>query len=231
MPSWIMHLQTANNVAKKLKIEAKDFIFSNILPDVNSGWVISSNYHIKYEVSHFGYNQIVNNENIMLPGIDRFISKYKNNINDNVFLGYYTHLLTDYFWNKTVYTKYNIYNSEHILEAVRSNGKIIKCNYEDARIMKQSDFRKFETYLLNHNEEFSYIPSPNVIESAKNIEEIEFYEKEQNNALDFLKKAIEKEKNIKCVKYQLFTEEELIYYFNESIKFIIDCYKDINIIE
>lgn len=88
MASSMIHIAVANEINKVLKKDKKSILIGSIAPDIAK--------HIgKTKVeSHF---LEVNDD---IPNLDRFLLKYKNNLNDDFVLGYYIHLYTDYLWFK-----------------------------------------------------------------------------------------------------------------------------------
>ena len=94
MPSWSIHLAIAKEANKKLKLNKDLFYYGNLIPDVDKGTSIS-----RYD-AHF-YDDIpfpkCPKENMI--NIDKFLSTYKDNLDNPLILGYYSHILTDNFFN------------------------------------------------------------------------------------------------------------------------------------
>ena len=55
MPSWGIHLEIANRVYKKLEnIDKNLFMFGNVMPDINNGYVIKDvNKIISHKKTHY----------------------------------------------------------------------------------------------------------------------------------------------------------------------------------
>ena len=100
MPSWPVHLVIAKKVNAKLKLNEDLFLYGNLIPDVDKGTKIT-----RYEAHYY-------NENLPFPtvpqekmiDINKFINVYKDALNNPLILGYYSHLLTDQFYNEKIYT-------------------------------------------------------------------------------------------------------------------------------
>ena len=88
MASAIIHLCIAKEVNKYLKMNEKELLLGAIAPD------ISKEIGQTKEISHFLDH--TNEDDI--PNIDRFLLKYKNNLNEPFTVGYLIHLLTDKYW-------------------------------------------------------------------------------------------------------------------------------------
>ena len=57
MPSHIIHLAIASDILKKIKVNKKDFIFGNILPDTLNGYMISNVRKADHSLSHYTGNE------------------------------------------------------------------------------------------------------------------------------------------------------------------------------
>lgn len=89
MASSMIHIAVASEVNKKLKRDPAKLLIGTIAPDISK---LVGEPKTK---SHFS-----NDENDNIPIIDRFLNKYKNNLDDDFVMGYYIHLYTDYLWFK-----------------------------------------------------------------------------------------------------------------------------------
>ena len=107
MATWIAHLRIADYFLDKIPAEyVRDFIVGNIGPDSgvpNIDWTV---FTPSTNISHW--------RKISLPGRDEkeidfegFYSSYLlDNRTDNTkwfYVGYYTHLLSDYYWGQFIY--------------------------------------------------------------------------------------------------------------------------------
>lgn len=88
MASAVIHLCVAREINKYLKMDEKELLLGSIAPD------ISKQIGQTKEISHFlDYS---NEDDI--PNVDRFLAKYRSELNKPFELGYFIHLLTDKYW-------------------------------------------------------------------------------------------------------------------------------------
>ena len=90
MASAIIHLAVANEINKLLNKDYKEFMIGAIAPDIWKQVGEESKCP-----SHF-----LNSEDESVPNLDKFLYKYKDMLKDDFVLGYYIHLVTDYYWFK-----------------------------------------------------------------------------------------------------------------------------------
>lgn len=95
MADWNTHLYCAHRVNQELQFAGKDmdeFLFGNLLPDVNMGWIITPEVRLEQADTHF---DAIGQEYFWAPL--RFYEKYKNEIDekDPLCLGYLFHLWID----------------------------------------------------------------------------------------------------------------------------------------
>ena len=60
MPSWNIHLEAGERVAKKLKftkLAKKEFLLGCILPDINNGYINKVKRRKHHEETHYAYDQ------------------------------------------------------------------------------------------------------------------------------------------------------------------------------
>ena len=102
MPNWKTHLEISKRLNEKYKFNEKDFelfMFGSILPDINNSYVVTGiSKKISHDTTHFRSKEV--------PSYILFAEKYKKQIDDKnpIFVGYVTHLFTDYMWNNNFYT-------------------------------------------------------------------------------------------------------------------------------
>lgn len=121
MASSVIHMAVANEVNKVLKRDNSKLLIGSIAPD------ISKQIRQDRTISHFIFKD-------GLIDLDKFLDKYKNNLDDDFVLGYYIHLLTDYFWFKYFMpeiTNYSIIKTLDGKELSLSKEEICKYIYND----------------------------------------------------------------------------------------------------
>ena len=89
MASSMIHIAVANEINKVLNKDRTKLLIGTIAPDISK--LVGENK----VGSHF-----LEDENTDIPILDKFLDKYKDNLNDDFVLGYYIHLYTDYLWFK-----------------------------------------------------------------------------------------------------------------------------------
>ena len=94
MPSWNIHLAIAKKLNEKLNVEKNSFYIGNLLADVDK------EQNISRKTTHYDNLICKNCPTEQLPNIEEFLKDYKEKLNNNsLILGYYSHLLADYFYN------------------------------------------------------------------------------------------------------------------------------------
>ncbi len=88
MASAIIHLCVAKEVNKYLKMDEKELLLGSIAPDMSK--LIGETKEISHFLDHSNEDDI--------PNIDRFLAKYRSELNKPFEMGYFIHLLTDKYW-------------------------------------------------------------------------------------------------------------------------------------
>ena len=224
MPSWGIHLEIANKLAKKLNLEGMDknnFIFGNILPDINNGYVIPNvKIVIPHEMTHFSEKRDNN------PTYINFYKKYKDKLDNKVILGYFVHVVSDLYFNNMTYTEYGIYDSSGNRIGLRLNdGTEMIGDGEQRRATKTNDFKIFADYIYNNSNLENLKYNDEIIKSLKVIEEIDVNEQDMKNAIEYINKCINKEISVSPEEsnatYKVFSEEDLKKRTDICIDFIL----------
>lgn len=143
MASAVIHIAVANEINKKIKKDYNKLIIGSIAPDLSKHMGKS-----KLE-SHF-----LDDVNIDIPNIDKFLEKYKEYLNDDFVLGYFIHLYTDYLWAK--YFIPEIYENDMIKKI---DGTVLKCTdrmlclyiYNDYTNLNESLIKKYDLNIESLN--------------------------------------------------------------------------------
>ncbi len=199
MPNWKTHLEISNRINEVYGfkgIDLKRLLLASVLPDINNSHIVKEiSKKINHEVTH------CYEENV--PSYLVFYKKYKKEIENKnpIFVGYVTHLYTDYTWNNNFYTN------------------VSKRKYPDddkvaLRIMKQSDFRifnnKFEERSIGNlsDEELDILEN-----DCKNISEVSITKDDIIKVMDFLNGN-----HFYDAKLQFYTLEELEELLQDTVK-------------
>lgn len=236
MPSWSIHLAIAKKVNTKLKLNEDLFLYGNLIPDVDKGTSIT-----RYDAHYY-------NKNLPFPtvpqekmiDINKFLDIYKNKLNNPLILGYYSHLLTDQFYNEIVYTTRWVQDNENNIVGIKfKNNKILKIDIEDKKRLKRKykhyDFELYGKYLFNDEK----IPIPTnamLIKDNVNYLDGKFLTDELvEYRLNYLKTGFSdfnklniKEKIFKH-KYKLFTKEELDVIMDDCVDMVIKKIKEVGV--
>lgn len=237
MPSWSVHLALAKKENKKLKLNEDLFLYGNLIPDVDKGTSIS-----RYQAHYY-------NEDLPFPtvpqekmiDINKFLEIYKNKLNNPLILGYYSHLLTDQFYNEKVYTTRWVQDENNNIIGIKfNNNKILKIDIEDKKRLKRKykhyDFELYGKYLFNDNKVFVPNEFKIISENIKYLDGNFLTNDLVKYRLNYLKndfnkfnKLSLKEKIIKH-NYKLFTKDELDQLFEECSNMVIDKIKEVGAI-
>lgn len=229
MPSWVIHLATANEICKKINIDKNNFFIGNTIPDAERHVIKDFSVFVPYNVSHFSEIELIDGGKEVLPNIEKFLDKYNNNLENAIVLGYLTHLLTDYFWNKTAYSRYTIRDGNGECIGLKLNDNTnLSCDRRERTYIKQQDFNIFEKYILETKKCELPVFENSIMKNIKLIEEIPFNESDIFKIIEYLNvKFSEKNKIINHEEqYKLFTEEQIEIDYINSIEFIINFLKE-----
>lgn len=136
MASSMIHLAIANEVNKTLNRDRKKLLIGSIAPDISK--LIGEN-KIK---SHF-----LDNIDDNIPNINRFLKKYKSNLDDDFVMGYYIHLYTDYLWMKYFFSEIFTNHSIHKL-----NGEKVTCDDKKLSYYIYNDYTNLNIKLIDEYE-------------------------------------------------------------------------------
>ncbi len=223
MPSWGIHLACANNIANSLNIfDIDSFLIGNFMPDAERYVVNDLSVFVPYNKSHYISKFKINGYYENLPDYNKFIGRYKNSLNNEVILGYLTHLLTDYYFNNLVFTNNTIKDSNgKIVKIKLKKNNVIDGNGESRRILKQQDFAYFDRYILN-NYNFK-LPkySDEMLLKIHAFNEINYTKNDIEKIINYLKKLSTKTNcKIHEDKFSMFSMQELYKEYIRCINFV-----------
>ncbi len=209
MASWIMHLAIAKGISKHLKVDLDRFYIGNLLPDapkLGKTYKMISHFrvdNIPYEESTAAYYQYYD--------YMKFFEKYKDKMDDDAVLGYFSHLLTDELWIQQIYNKYMRDENREKRDDQREN------YYVDYDLLNQL---VREEYGLEHDETV-YINTDFDVD-ALGIEEIR--EPDLQRMVHSLREYLSVE--YPDTRLNLFKEEDILRFVEEAIENIINVIKD-----
>lgn len=136
MASSIIHIAIAKKVESKLKVSKKEFLLGSIAPD------LSKQLGQTKRMSHFL------DDGTQIPNLERFLNKYRFDLQDSFVLGYYVHLLGDYFWFK--YFIPEIVRDDTVIKKL--DGTIVHCNSNMLQIYIYNDYTNMNKLLIDKYE-------------------------------------------------------------------------------
>lgn len=229
MPAWIVHLETATEILKRIKINNENsFLIGNLIPDAERHVVKDFSIYVPYRISHFSEIQKINGQIEELPNIDDFLCYYKNKLTNPMVLGYLTHLLTDYYWNSTTYFRYTIRDKEGNCIGIQLNdGTNMECTIKSRSSIKHNDFSIFENKIIAKGNYRIPNNKGNIMNDLSAIREVAFNEEDISNIINYIKlKSNEEQIN---GEYRLFTEQQIEKDYKDSIDFVINYLENLNI--
>lgn len=100
MASWLIHLRITDELLKVLNISNEEkFVVGSIAPDCGVP-LPEGNYNPPTKITHWGGEN--HKANIDYIGFYKDYVKYGSPEKRDFYLGYFTHLITDYFWSHKV---------------------------------------------------------------------------------------------------------------------------------
>lgn len=225
MPSWIIHLATAKKVIERININElniNSFLIGNLIADAKRHVVKDFSICVPYHISHFSEFMKIDGNIDELPNIDKFLDSYKNKLSNSMVLGYLIHLLTDYYWNKTTFFRYTIRDNQGNCIGVNlNNGVKLTCDINERNYIKQGDFMNFENYIINQKNYIIPKYENNIIDELKLVKEVSFNESDIKKIIKYVENKSKEENEEETEKYKLFTKEQILKDFQESIDFIV----------
>ena len=231
MPSWITHIVTANKILDKVNLDKDKFIFANIMPDILNGHIVKDvSKIVEYEETHFVKEVNFNGINTVIPDIYKFKKIYKDRLDNPIILGYFSHLLTDYYWNFYTYSTYfeNLDRDTKYVKVKLNNNRNEIMDWDSAVAKKQKDFKIFSDYLQSMLKEDINFNSLKLWEDIRKLEELKYSKQDIENTVNYLKNIRNIRNNninLREDRYDIFSQEELLQKLNESVNFIIDILK------
>lgn len=231
MPSWITHLVVANEIQTK---ERNEFIFANVMPDILEGYNVKKVSEIIRDYStHFPKLKELNNIIVKLPDIEYFKEKYKNQMSNPIIKGYYTHLLTDYYWNNYAIGKYfyNFDKEKDLVKLKLQDGNEKICTWDEAVKIKQKDFSQFTNYLKHNKKMKTPIFTEKIEEYSKELDEFEYTKDDIKNTVAYIEELVQEENKEEKEEYSMFTKSELIQTLEENILWVKEKLEELDIKE
>lgn len=226
MPSWKIHIEVANKIIEKIGNfnDKNDFLIGNVLPDIYGGHVVKGlSKHIEYSDSHYSLEHTINLAKFILPDFEKFKNIHDEYIKDPVILGYFTHLMTDYYFNKYTYTnKYIIDSSREVSGIKTKKDEALKCSRKTAIRIKQEDFGSFSDSINMASYNFTY--NSKLFDSLAKLKTFTVDNDDIVKVTNYLN-SLTSENTKKTKHLVMFLNEELEYMVNECASYITEYIK------
>lgn len=236
MPSWGIHLLIAKKVNTKLHYNSNTFYYANLLPDVNK------KYNITRKETHY-YNDKIICEGCpkeTLPDINSFIEDYKEHLDSELIVGYYCHLLADYYYNNIIAPKCYLQDKDNnIIGLIYKDGK--KKIYNEKKLgkilanKKHHDLELYAKYLFKENKVDVPIEDDEIYKDLNLLKNQFVLPENAKERIEYLSNDFNKFNKIKFFEriggLKLFYKEELDKVLDDCVSFIIEKLKEENIIK
>ena len=219
MPNWGEHLLIANKILKKIKLDENLFLFGNILPDVQDGFLVKGISNIQpHKINHYDLNGENYNPNNKKE-YEVFYEMYSEKMDNPIIIGYLVHLITDSLWNDIFYNGKCVKENDKLIGFINKKGELIKGEKDYLRKNKQSDFGIFSSYIYkNYNMKLPEF-SLEVAKNANIIENININNDDVKKVVDYINETKTDAIN-QNQEMQVFTIEELEKQIDNTVDFV-----------
>ncbi len=224
MPSWTIHLAIVNQVCKEIRVPNQNiFTFANLMPDIFEGHnTPNPSIVVKDYSTHYPYRETIHGMKVDMPDVKRFQKQYQAQFQNPVILGYYTHLLTDYYWNKQLYENhYEMHDKEKgLLKITLQEHHVQIFPFLEIQKIKHRDLHVFEQYLRQHrNIEYPCYDEKIQIWSQA-LQEFTYTNEDIQKTFQYIEETMKHNQEMVEEIYQLYSKQELLNYVNESVEMI-----------
>lgn len=223
MPSWSIHLKIAKGVNEKLKLDRDNFYYGNLIPDVDKDTKIGR-YKAHYYNSNLPFFNCPKEEMI---DIDKFLKDYKKNLNNPLVLGYYSHLLTDNYFNDYVYSNCWVLDKDKNIIGIKlKNGNVLNLDLENSKKIRQKykhrDFELYGKYLFFCEKFDLNFDNKKIIENIDVLNDRFLNIELVNNRIKYLNTGFKKFNRLSLFE-KIFKHRYVLFDKNELDRLIDDC--------
>lgn len=180
MASRMIHYLIASEIIKRSKIyNIERFICGSLLPDAS----------IDHKKSHYSETD---SDNYHFMNLNKYYADFKDRLNDELYLGYYLHLVQDVIFRMEVTSvvKYNPLNPEELNRLYDDYHSINAWINEEYKLKRNIEITNIEDEKINSIASFNYSL---FIESMKNdfddIRKQNYYYFDETMAKDYIDKS------------------------------------------
>lgn len=211
MPMHKLHLAIVKKVNNSINRDLDKLMLGSILPNLTK---------YDHNLSHFRKDNCISDINI-------FLEKYSSDLNDDVMLGYYIHLLTDNYYKNFFNTEIIEYDDEGNATGYIFNGQKKEANIDLIKETIKKDYDSFGKYLMDHG----YIDKFSSDECVKSVSEFTECNVDSNTLYDYIisinmdvKKHSKKSffKRFKGYKFRLLPKEMYMDLMNKCVDYILE---------
>jgi hypothetical protein len=219
-----IHLAIAKKVNELLKLEEDPFYFGVVVGDFKN--------RIPKKTTHFQTKYIINNVKVMLSNYEEFAKKYKEKLNNPIYMGYLVHLMIDYYFNKNTFTNYWVIENNIIVGAKLNNGKILYGDMKSRRRLRVNDYEVYDNYVSQKGCYNTPKYSENLYEKVKELKIIPISKDDIFTIIESLNVKTNENlvKKLFKKKYKLYTNEEMSKCFENCVVFIKKYFEE-NLVE
>ena len=212
MPSHKTHMSIAIEANKYLNFDNDLIMLGSVLPDLSIDH--------KHRVSHCRNNQ---NGIKGLANPKIVLDKYKENMDNPIIMGYLIHLLTDEFFNRYIYERYYLYDSNNNTIGIKINKVPRYMDKDTIKDMKHYDFKLYDKYLLykkkvlkfKNKECYKAVKDLDIAKFDKNA--LKKYIQDANKQINILNKI----NPLKIHKFKILNIDELNKQYIECCEYVI----------
>ena len=223
MPSWNMHFALSKKLSKVFEVDTNTFIFASILPDISK-----ENRHIAHFYSdkkYLGFTKAY------IIDLEKFTNTYYDYLYDSLILGYYSHLLADYYFNTKFFLEKIVHNELGEVIGVKNYNNFL--NTADMEIIKQMKHTDLESYgsFLYHDYQVT-IPKfdDDIISSLSHLKLDFINESLIKEKIDYLNGKFKEEYCERDLnQYKIYTKRDYDFLFRDCLDFIVEKFEDIKV--
>ena len=172
---------------------------------------------------------MLNGKKYTLPDVEKFEEENKDLFKNNILLlGYFVHILTDYFFNKYSFQNHYVKDeNSKTIGCYLKNGEFLSGDAEYVKKYKHLDFLLFSNKKLKEIDDLKIEYKSDFIEKCKSINVMEIYEEDLIKTVKYANEILveKSEKNRNENEYKIFTEKELEEKTVECIEFLYNIIK------
>ena len=224
MRAWYIHLSIAKKINELLNMESNSFYIGSIV-GVNDK-------NMSKRTTHFQKTFIINDAKVLLPSYEDYVKKYRDKLDNPVYMGYLVYLMTDYYFNRNTYTNYFVVDNKIIVASKLNNGNILYGDMASRRRLRLNDYEVLDREIKKSNDYGVPVYTEEMYNNLKHFKVIHMEKDDVFALIESVNIPLEtglREKIFKK-KYKLYTKEEMENCFENCIEFIMNYLKE-NIIE